>query len=146
MEMRRHDLCEVFCNVLLWFLCVRFNGWWFSCLCACVGVLVQDVTEVNLDVTLCTLLTYWLLIKSHVYMCVECRKKWWHTCMCVGYGGVELVVTYSSLFVGILNERNCTFTPLEEDSQTSIIAHTHTHRLSRIWLVLPDLITRAHCD
>lgn len=74
------------------------------------------------------------------YVSVEHRKRWWHRCMCVGYGvcGVGGDLQYGSLFAGVLNERNCNFTLIEVDSQTH--THIHTHSMSRIWLVLPFFI------
>lgn len=55
--MRRQDLSEVL-----------FNAGRLSYLCAGVWVLVQTVTEANLDVKSCTLLTYWLLLNP-TYIC-----------------------------------------------------------------------------
>lgn len=90
---------EGFCNIqLIFFLCVRLDGWRISCFS--VWVLVQDMTEVNL-IILCTLLTYWLHIKSHVqYICGVQEKVALGICVWV----LGLVVTYKSLFAGILNE------------------------------------------
>lgn len=96
------------------------------------GCVVRDVPMVNLDATLCLLLSlpfYWISRTA------ECERNWWHILTCVWLRGCGLgVITYSCFFAR--NKSNGTF-KTEEPAHTSIATHTQTNTHTNVSQALP---------
>lgn len=117
MGIRGQAACEVFCNAR-----VGSDGWRLrSC--------SMSVTQIHLNIK-CTMFTYWLFLKIKSQVYPRCAGK------CCSNAGCVRVTGNSSLFVGVLNGRNCPFTPLEEESS------------HKAWATagFDDLITKVPCD